>query len=110
MRRFGTALIIGVASVSASGVQAQDQPPPPARDTQLVYDREVFAYPAFTRRNPFAALGGANAGGPRFEQLSLIGLMYSSDATASVAPLRVPARNVQVVREEAMLSSWKASA
>lgn len=79
------AAVIGVLLSAPGLVQAQDQTPPPARDTELVFQREVFRYPSFTRRNPFAPLRGANNGGPRFEQLSLIGLMYSSDPSASVA-------------------------
>ena len=50
-------------------------------------EREVFQYPSFTRRNPFRPLLGADGGGPRYEQLSLIGLMYSPDVSASVAIL-----------------------
>jgi len=52
----------------------------------LVFEREVFQYPAFSRRNPFVPLEGAG-GELRFEQLSLIGIMYSSDPSASVAIL-----------------------
>jgi len=51
-----------------------------------VFEREVFQYPAFQRRNPFIPLEGAQ-GGIRFEQLSLIGIMFSPDPTASVAVL-----------------------
>lgn len=74
-----------------SGARAQDPAaapaaPQPARDTELVFDREVFQYPSFTRRNPFLPLSGGE-GGVRYEQLSLIGIMYSPDASASVAVL-----------------------
>jgi hypothetical protein len=61
-------------------------PPPPPQEPELVFEREVFRYPAFQRRNPFVPLEGAQ-GGIRFEQLSLIGVMYSPDPTASVAIL-----------------------
>jgi hypothetical protein len=55
-------------------------------DTELVFEREVFQYPSFTRKNPFLPLiGDGGGGGPRFEQLSLIGIVYSSDPAASVA-------------------------
>ena len=67
--------------------QAQQQAPAPAGDTELVFEREVFDYPSFTRRNPFQPLLGPGGGGPRFEQLSLIGIMYSPDPAASVAVL-----------------------
>lgn len=76
-------LLVGVAQEAT----AQDPPEPPTRraDTELVFEREVFQYPAFTRRNPFRPLLGADGGGPRFEQLSLIGIVYSSDPSQSVA-------------------------
>jgi hypothetical protein len=56
----------------------------PPVEPELVYERETFAYPAFARRNPFIPLEGAQ-GGVRYEQLSLIGIMYSPDPAASVA-------------------------
>jgi hypothetical protein len=65
---------------------AQTPPPGPPPEPELVFEREIFQYPAFQRRNPFLPLEGA-AGGIRYEQLSLIGIMYSSDPTASVAVL-----------------------
>jgi len=76
-------LLVGVAQE----VVAQDAPPPPTRptETELVFEREVFRYPAFTRKNPFRPLLGADGGGPRFEQLSLIGIVYSADPSQSVA-------------------------
>ncbi|HSH74149.1 MAG TPA: hypothetical protein VLA09_00480 [Longimicrobiales bacterium] len=62
----------------------QDPAPGPQPEPELVFEREVFRYPAFSRRNPFVPLEGAQ-GGIRYEQLSLIGIMYSSDPSASVA-------------------------
>ncbi len=73
---------------SAVDAHAQDPEPPaqpPAAEAELVFEREVFQYPTFTRRNPFRPLDAADEGGPRFESLSLIGIMYSSDPSASVA-------------------------
>jgi hypothetical protein len=58
------------------------QPRPPAAETELVFEREVFQYPEFTRRNPFIPLD-TESEGPRFDQLSLIGVMYSADDPAS---------------------------
>lgn len=84
-----TGMALGVAAVLAlpchADGQAQDAPPVRPGDTELVFEREVFQYPSFTRRNPFRPLVGAEGGGPRFEQLSLIGIMYSPDPSASVA-------------------------
>jgi hypothetical protein len=89
-------LLTGVASLgvpgSASAQQAGD--PPPTRETiaedtiQLVFEREVFAYPSHARRNPFRPLTGADVG-PRFEQLSLLGVIVSPDPGGSVALLGV---------------------
>jgi len=72
-----------LAAVPAPGA-AQEPPPGPPSEPELIFEREVFQYPAFQRRNPFVPLEGAQ-GGMRFEQLSLIGIMYSPDPTASVA-------------------------
>ena len=65
------------------------RPPPTAPPVQadLVFEREVFRYPAFERRNPFLALGAADAGGVRFEQLDLMGILWSADPTESVCIL-----------------------
>jgi len=64
--------------------QAQDPPPPPTApvETELVSFREVFQYPAYLRPNPFRAIGSTD-GGPRFEQLSLIGIILDEDPTLS---------------------------
>lgn len=85
-------IIYGAAAaailVLASPQDAKGQQPRPAAapDAELVFEREVFSYPSFTRRNPFRPLLGS-AGGVRFEQLSLIGIMYSPDPASSVAVL-----------------------
>jgi hypothetical protein len=77
------------AFMFAGEAQAQTPAPTPGprpADAELVFSREVFNYPGFTRRNPFRALAGTE-GGPRFEQLTLIGIMFSPDPAASVAVL-----------------------
>jgi hypothetical protein len=51
----------------------------------LVFEREVFTYPTFQRRNPFLALTADNQGGPRFEQLRLMGIIFSEIPSESVA-------------------------
>ncbi len=77
---------VGVLAWLPTLGEAQAPPPGPPPEPELVFEREVFQYPAFQRRNPFIALEGAR-GGIRFEQLSLIGIMYSPDPAASVAVL-----------------------
>jgi len=82
----------------ASGAQAQtpsQAPPDPGTpvatpDTvQLIFEREVFAYPSHVRRNPFRALSGVGEGGPRYEDLSLLGVILSSEPGGSVALMGV---------------------
>ena len=86
MKRFVVALAaLGTCAAVALPTSAEGQAPtPPLSDTELVFEREVFSYPAFTRRNPFLPLEGT-AGGPRYEQLTLIGIMFSPDPASSVA-------------------------
>jgi hypothetical protein len=51
----------------------------------LVFDREVFAYPTYERRDPFRPLTGAETG-PRFEDLVLRGrILDAVNPRASVA-------------------------
>jgi hypothetical protein len=74
------------------------------RSTDLVFEREVFDYPQFTRRNPFVALV-ASEGGPRFEQIQLRGVIYSDDPGESVALLGIGTLNDQVGPTQAAPSS-----
>jgi hypothetical protein len=80
------AALLPFAVAAQEPAPAQQPPPGPAPEPELVFEREVFQYPSFTRRNPFVPLEGAG-GELRFEQLSLIGIMYSDDPSASVAIL-----------------------
>jgi hypothetical protein len=73
-------------TLTAVAVSGQDQPQPRGTDAELVFEREVFEYPSFTRRNPFRPLSGPG-GELRYEDLSLIGIMYSVDGAQSVAVL-----------------------
>ena len=78
--------------VVAVPAAAQDQGPPPEQPDSLVFEREVFDYPSYDRRNPFAPLLGAAGGGPRFEQLTLQGIVFSpDDPRLSVATFRTTA-------------------
>lgn len=86
MRAIGMpCVLVCLAALLAPATARAQEPPQRPVETELVFDREVFQYPSFTRRNPFRALVAADAGGPRYEQLSLIGIMYSNDPTQSVA-------------------------
>jgi hypothetical protein len=52
---------------------------------ELAFEREVFAYPVFQRRNPFAPLLANGAAGPRFEIMKLEGILYDADPRFSLA-------------------------
>jgi hypothetical protein len=69
-----------------------------ADETELVFERELFRYPAFQRRNPFQPLVG-NAAGPRFEQMELRGVIYSNDSRQSVALLGLRGRVQERLRQ-----------
>lgn len=75
---------LGLVVLATPGALTAQNPARPgtAAETELVFEREVFQYPEFTRRNPFIPLD-TDAEGPRFDQLSLIGVMYSADDPAS---------------------------
>jgi len=67
----------------------------PIPDTvDLRLERESFSYPSFARRNPFRPLLGDEAG-PRFEDLQLLGVMFSSQEGQSVALLGIAGGNVR---------------
>lgn len=70
--------------------QVAEEPETPPVDvdqdpTELVFEREVFSYPSYERRNPFQPLLAAGAGGPRFEDLRLTGILLSSIPGQSAA-------------------------
>jgi hypothetical protein len=70
----------------AHDVAAQDDlEPSPGDSLALAFEREVFAYPEYDRRNPFKTLLTEDGGGPRFESLILIGILYSPFAGESLA-------------------------
>jgi hypothetical protein len=52
---------------------------------ELVFEREVFQYPNYQRRNPFQPLVGNQGNGPRFEQVQLRGIIWSAESRRSVA-------------------------
>lgn len=69
-------------------------PPPLPDTTALAFEREVFSYPEYERRNPFRTLLADEGGGPRFESLLLLGIVYSSDESQSMAVLAEGTRTV----------------
>jgi hypothetical protein len=93
----GTLLLFGVLLAPSLDAQQRrgQQPPPPAQaqprpdTTTLVFERELFMYPDYQRRNPFRALSGMAETGPSFETLHLLGVISSPDPEMSVALLSV---------------------
>jgi hypothetical protein len=65
---------------------AAQEEPPRVGDPRLIFEREVFSYPVFGRRNPFKSLVAEGAG-PRFEQMRLEMIIYSEDPARSMALL-----------------------
>ncbi len=81
------ALCLVVVGAAAPVAAQQGGGPPRADTTQLVFEREVFQYPAYARRNPFRPLLTTEDGGPRFERLRLLGILFSEEPGRSVALL-----------------------
>lgn len=70
MIRLFSALVLAVAfRTGPSAIEAQTRPP--------IYEREVFTYPAFDRRDPFRPLHLDTQAGPRFGDLTLTGVLYN---------------------------------
>lgn len=88
--RYGL-LLLGAALLFPAGVAGQEQAQAaqqgPQQPADLVFEREVFHYPSYERRNPFKPLVAADQGGPRFEQLRLMGIIHSDDPALSLAVL-----------------------
>lgn len=87
------ALAIGFL-VLPSVVHGQEPPPAQQPEPELVFEREVFDYPSFPRSNPFVPLSASDQGGPRFEQLTLTGIIWDPDPTYSVAVVTTGAMSV----------------
>ena len=83
--RFRLLPLILFAAVIPSVAWGQEAPPPPPDTTVLVFNREVFTYPAYERRNPFTPLIAGDIAGPRFEELTLLGIVYYENPELSVA-------------------------
>ena len=90
---FGGLALAGLLMTADLAAQSGDpgsDPPPDTSEAELIFEREVFSYPSFSRRNPFNPLTSGDESGPRFEDLELMGVIYSTDPAASVALLGVP--------------------
>lgn len=82
--------MVAATAANASAQSGQGASPQPQRDTagiQLVYEREVFSYRDGARRDPFHPLTDSDETGPRFEELTLQGILYSTGRGQSVASI-----------------------
>lgn len=78
-----------LAAAAAAGTAEAQQPADSvdAESITLVYEREVYSYSGGSRRDPFQPLTEQGDMGPRFESLSLQGIIYSTGRGRSVALL-----------------------
>ena len=92
MRYIERVILTGlVALAGAAPLQAQEaaaNPVPPSTpaasgDPQLVFEREVFAYPGRARRDPFMPLTGQNAG-VLFSDLKLHMILFDDNPGRSI--------------------------
>lgn len=92
-RRLLAPAVVAIVATFCSGdlfAQDADDPPDeavPADSIQLVFEREVFTYPSFERRDPFRSLADDDDLGPRFEDLVLLGVVLTPRPGSSVAVL-----------------------
>jgi Tfp pilus assembly protein PilP len=109
-----TALCLGlVALVTGMSAQQPDQHVqqeveralPSAAEVTLVYEREVYLYRPGGRRDPFRPLTDDDEMGPRFERLSLQGIIYSTGRGASVALMGDGTGRVHRVRQGDVLGN-----
>ena len=88
---FGVQEVLGqeppAQSPPAQAPPVQNPPAVPTDSVSLVFEREVFFYPQYERRDPFAPLTSADDVGPRFEGLRLFSVIHAPDPAASVALL-----------------------
>lgn len=85
MNRLAFTIAATVVLAAPVAVDAQETSVVTLADTtELVFEREVFSYPAYQRRDPFVPLVDAAAGGPRFEELNLMGVVHHSNPRLSV--------------------------
>ena len=96
-----SALLVLISALPLFGQAPTPPAPPPGSqpEPKLAFDREVFAYPADGRRDPFKPLtGGPGAGAPLFADLALRGIIFSPDARRSVALVQVGKRTFRLRR------------
>jgi hypothetical protein len=100
------AALVLLGAAPAAARQAGSATPPvrpvvnaPARaeDPKLIFEREIYVYPADNRRDPFRPLGQEGLG-PLFENLTLRMIIYSETPAQSVVVLADQARKTYRLR------------
>ena len=99
-KRYGLTIVaLALLAVGAHTAEAQQtRPRPDTVELQLVYEREVFTYRAAGRQDPFRPLTNSSETGPRFEELELRGIIFSTGRAGSVAILGDAGGRVHRVR------------
>ena len=84
--------LAAIAAISGAAASYAQQPvvttvkaTQPTPEPKLAFDREVYAYGASARRDPFKPLVGKESLGPLFEDLKLKGIIFSPEPTMSIA-------------------------
>jgi len=72
------------AAEKPAAIKVARKAAPEAAEPTLIFDREVYSYPENSSRDPFMALVGDHEDGPRFDDLSLRGIIYSPAGTSLV--------------------------
>lgn len=93
IRNLICSVLLGLGLLGVSSGPLSGQADPAAQATaqsgdslDLIFEREVFIYPQYERRNPFTPLVSDDESGPRIEEIQLIAVLYSPDnPAASVA-------------------------
>lgn len=92
------ALVMSLLAFAPVMAYAQDPAPAPAAGPpkappkpmpKLVFEREVYDYPAGQRRDPFRGLTNNDTSGPLFSELTMTGIMfYAAEPSKSMATFR----------------------
>lgn len=83
----GAVLLAVLACGDARAQSTQARTPGESEDLNLVFEREVFTYVAAGRRDPFLPLVGDLGVRPRFDQVTLTGIIQSPNPRESMAVL-----------------------
>lgn len=76
-----------------------------ARNVELVFEREVFRYPAAGRRDPFKSLADEHSLGPLFDDLKLRMIIHSPLPNQSVALLADGSQKIYRLRRGDMIGN-----